>query len=396
MPPPRRRSQTSHVTPTSGLAVTSLILGIIGFCGGITAVVGVILGHLGLSKINRSAGTLGGRGFAIAGLVLGYLAIVGWATSGFFFYQGVKIVREAREEAERQSYELFEVEAIPVPAFPALPVMEAIGESGVRVGQVELNGTESTPGAAMSLRIYLPPGDHEAASLPCVLTAPAGTNLLSGSGIGPLDEDSYHEESLPYAEAGMAVVMYSIDGAVLDEEDFDSLEQGYDQFVAAAAGVVNGRNALEFALERMPMVDPNQIFVAGHSSAASLALLMSVHEPRLAGAIAYAPAIDLEAHFSDLLGEPALGFIYSNLDQFVRRSSPMTHVEKIQGPLFLFFAEDDSMASPDEARDLVSRIESNQGEVDFELVPRGGHYRSMIDEGIPSGIEWIERRLSDR
>ncbi len=67
---------------TSALAIWSLVLGILGFvllvvCVGLLfAIPAVICGHLALSKINRSAGTLAGQGLAIAGLVMGYLGIV--------------------------------------------------------------------------------------------------------------------------------------------------------------------------------------------------------------------------------------------------------------------------------------------------------------------------------
>ena len=63
----------THV-PTSGKAIASLICGIFTmfFPVGIAA---IILGHLSLSDIRKSAGRLGGRGFAIAGLVLGYAGI---------------------------------------------------------------------------------------------------------------------------------------------------------------------------------------------------------------------------------------------------------------------------------------------------------------------------------
>lgn len=61
-------------TPTvSRLAVASLVCGILGFfSAGITGVLGVIFGHVSLGRIKRSAGTLEGRGLAIAGLVTGY------------------------------------------------------------------------------------------------------------------------------------------------------------------------------------------------------------------------------------------------------------------------------------------------------------------------------------
>lgn len=59
---------------TNGMAIASLVLGII-WLYWIGSVLAVIFGHIGLSQINRSGGRQGGRGVAIAGLVLGYLGI---------------------------------------------------------------------------------------------------------------------------------------------------------------------------------------------------------------------------------------------------------------------------------------------------------------------------------
>ena len=59
---------------TSGKAVGSLICGIINIFP--LFIVAIILGHLALSDIKKSAGRLGGQGLAIAGLVLGYLGVV--------------------------------------------------------------------------------------------------------------------------------------------------------------------------------------------------------------------------------------------------------------------------------------------------------------------------------
>jgi hypothetical protein len=58
-PPPL--STTPMAAKTSGLAITSLVLGILGLCG-ITALVGLILGVISLVKINRSGGRLSGQG----------------------------------------------------------------------------------------------------------------------------------------------------------------------------------------------------------------------------------------------------------------------------------------------------------------------------------------------
>jgi Domain of unknown function (DUF4190) len=60
--------------PTSGKAIGSLICGI--FCFFLPAsLIAVILGHLSLSEIRKSAGRLKGQGLATTGLILGYLGI---------------------------------------------------------------------------------------------------------------------------------------------------------------------------------------------------------------------------------------------------------------------------------------------------------------------------------
>ena len=61
----------------SGLAITSFVLALVSFCGfGIlTSIPAVICGHLALSKISQSNSAIGGRGLAMAGLIIGYIVI---------------------------------------------------------------------------------------------------------------------------------------------------------------------------------------------------------------------------------------------------------------------------------------------------------------------------------
>jgi Domain of unknown function (DUF4190)/GYF domain 2 len=74
-PPPSSPVPASH--RTSGLAVSSLVLGIASlFTAGLTAIPAVICGHLSYAKIKKSAGKLTGNGLAIAGLVTGYLGLL--------------------------------------------------------------------------------------------------------------------------------------------------------------------------------------------------------------------------------------------------------------------------------------------------------------------------------
>ena len=68
---------TEQQAKTAGVAVASLILGILGLMcvGPFGAIPAVICGHIGLSKIKKSEGALQGGGLAIGGLVTGYIGI---------------------------------------------------------------------------------------------------------------------------------------------------------------------------------------------------------------------------------------------------------------------------------------------------------------------------------
>jgi Domain of unknown function (DUF4190) len=68
-PPPSR--------PTNGMAVASLVLGIIGLVScGLTSIIGAILGHVAINRIKRTGEE--GQGMAMAGLITSYIAIVLW------------------------------------------------------------------------------------------------------------------------------------------------------------------------------------------------------------------------------------------------------------------------------------------------------------------------------
>jgi prepilin-type processing-associated H-X9-DG protein len=71
-PLPGGQPQAATAPPkTSGMAVTSLVLGCLGLltCG-VTALVGLVLGIIALVRINKSEGRLGGQNLALAGTIV--------------------------------------------------------------------------------------------------------------------------------------------------------------------------------------------------------------------------------------------------------------------------------------------------------------------------------------
>ena len=282
---------------------------------------------------------------------------------------------------------------VPLPQFPELGASVRSFPSGVQTWYVDLaqaKGTNQTPGFGMKMRVYRPAGDHAAKSLSCVLVAPAGTNLLVGN---DMDADDYHDETLPYAENGIVTIFYSLDGGVGDLESASDAQfaAGYRKFRAARAGLVNGRNALEFALAKLPEVNPNRIYSAGHSSAGTLSLLLASHEKRIAGCIAYAPCSDVEHFLEEIEGDAAAGFLLPKVGEFIKRSSPKNHASRLTCPLFVFHAADDAVSPVTESASYVQTVGTPKNQTEFVRVPGGGHYQPMVDEGIPAAIRKIQQ-----
>ncbi len=79
---------TAMPTPprANGLAIASLVLGIVSFViclpGVLTAIIGLVLGILALTRIANNPQGQGGKGAAIAGVILSPLALVLWLVAG--------------------------------------------------------------------------------------------------------------------------------------------------------------------------------------------------------------------------------------------------------------------------------------------------------------------------
>ena len=72
---PQQLPAWSGPPQNSGKAIASLVSALVFFLWPVSAIAAVVLGHLALSDIKRSAGRLAGQGLAVGGLVLGYLGI---------------------------------------------------------------------------------------------------------------------------------------------------------------------------------------------------------------------------------------------------------------------------------------------------------------------------------
>jgi hypothetical protein len=68
-----------HAPSTNGLAIAALVLGLVGWvpCG-VGSILAIVFGFVARTQIRNSQGRQGGDGLAMAGIVLGFVAIAFW------------------------------------------------------------------------------------------------------------------------------------------------------------------------------------------------------------------------------------------------------------------------------------------------------------------------------
>jgi dienelactone hydrolase len=239
----------------------------------------------------------------------------------------------------------------------------------------------------LPMRVWYYQPEKATGKLALVLVPPAGSTLFVGMDLG----DGDRPEHYPYARAGFAVGSFEIDGHVpkLETAPDSALLKGARGFRAARAGLDNARTALDFLLAKAPNIDPGRVYIAGHSSAGTLALLVAAHEPRIKACAAFAPATDVEARLAQ--ATPWLDKALPGYREFIRFSSPKTHAAKLNCPILLFHAQDDGNIPIRQTTDFAALLKKTNPRVTLVTTPKGGHYDSMIREGIPKGIEWFQQ-----
>jgi acetyl esterase/lipase len=345
-------------------------------------------------KSSNSAGIFGGVGGTVGVLVLLALRV--------YFRYDRNQARQARQNNQAAATAF--PQALPtlpsnggagqfvgpwtMPTFAQPPLAQI--EPGVMFSEVRIQRAQGAgppqPGHGGKLWLYLPSGQHGAQSLPCILIAGAGSNLITGMDLG----DGDRAEHLPHVHAGFAVLAYELDGALPENsnQDMQALARSSTAFLNAQAGLINARVAIEYATTQVPSIDPKRLYTVGHSSAATVALLVAENEPRIAGCVGFAPAVDVKKNFPPQAQQAVLQLV-PGADQFFTRFNPIANESKIACPLFLFYAEDDARFAS-QVRELGARLQAAGKQVTVSSVASGGHYDSMIQEGVPRAIEWLK------
>ncbi|MDP1563392.1 MAG: prolyl oligopeptidase family serine peptidase [Pirellulaceae bacterium] len=308
---------------------------------------------------------------------------------GIFYY--ARTAANSQLAAVAAATEPFSVASIPPPPMPELGAGKPLRDlAGAKLFHVKWGPEQKTipskPGVGGEMYVLLPPGNHQPGSLPCLLVAPAGTNLLTGANTGP-----YFESHIPYLQAGFAIMDYEFDGS----PDYETEEgEATRAFIDSQAGLVNSRNVIDFVLQKMPMVNSKQIFAVGHSSGGTHVLLLGEHDRRLAGVVAYAAVSDVPKRLPPSVAR-MLGNNDKRIGEFLVQSSPLTHVSRMNCPVLLCHAEDDSNVPVSDSREMHKQLIAAGKRSDLFITPTGDHYDEMLERCVPKGIQWMKKQMDD-
>lgn len=216
--------------------------------------------------------------------------------------------------------------------------------------------------------LFIPRGAENAPTA-AVLRIPAGGNLFKPAvlGLGTVPEIE------PYVTASFVTMVMSFRGTLDNPGRFDTSRGGLDDVLAA----------LEF-LKEQPEVDPKNVFIAGHSSAASLALRAAQSSTIPRAAAAFSPAADYSEFYKDRLAE-----VSEETRKYIADSSPLTHAAETKCPVLLTHGTVDDVVAVSQSERMASELKKAGKTCEFIKIPQGDHYFSMLKAGVPISVFWF-------
>lgn len=282
-------------------------------------------------------------------------------------------------------FEPFDLSEIAPLALPPRPSGQRIGADAIEF-VTDLGVPDGQPGHDSQVRVVLP-SKMPSGKVPALVVNGSGAYLFSGMILS--DEDI--EPMLPYVNQGFAVIAYETDGCQPSFErdptpsDIAEMTRNY---VASKAGLVNAERALSFALKRFPEIDANQLYAIGHSSGGKQALLLSSHDKRIRGCVAFAPACQMD--MGSKMSVARIGGVDGDvLSREVERSMPIVHADKTTAPMLLVYSKSDRITRPSEVLTYAKAIGKGAVAVPVKCDGHG----SVPDAGYKLALAWLRTQV---
>ena len=208
------------------------------------------------------------------------------------------------------------------------------------------------PAPSGSLAAYLTPRPAAPGKHPAIVWMTGGDSNTIGDVWSPQPREN-DQSAAAYREAGIVMMFPSLRGGN-DNPGMREAFYGEVQDILAAAD----------HLATLDYVDPQRIYLGGHSTGGTLVLLVAESDPRFRATFAFGPVHDISLH------DPGMLPVAMDDAREIRLRSPGYWLSSIRSPVYVF--EGDRDANTDELEWM--RSESRNSNIEFFTVPRTDHF----------------------
>ena len=357
LPPPVPVAQLPR---TSALAVWSLILGLLGLFLCFPVLGALICGILALVKIKESGGALRGNGMAIAGLVMSVFALPFFAVVASLVIPIISMSKQKEQEATmtlaeaRQGF-VTKVNGEADDRFaPTLPPR----------GTLRLVSYRSPVG---ELAAYLSPIAEGPEKKPAIIWVVGGfSNSISEVAWdeAPPEND---QSARVFRERGVVTMYPSLRGGNENPGHRETFFGEVDDVLAAA----------DF-LAQQPGIDPQRIYLGGHSTGGTLALLVAESSTRFRAIFAFGPVARAADYGKEFMTFDVTGHNEKRLRE------PIRWLRAIRTPTYVLEGEKGNIESFHE----LAKAAPKGSPLSFHPVPGHDHFSPLrpISEQIATQI----------
>lgn len=202
---------------------------------------------------------------------------------------------------------------------------------------------------------YLTPRPTTPGKRPAIVWLTGGDCNTIGDVWSPQPREN-DQRALAYRDAGIVAMFPSLRGG----NDNPGVREGF-------YGEVQDVLAAADYLATLDYVDPQRIYLGGHSTGGTLALLVAESDPRFRATFAFGPVHDVSVYGPDMLP------VAWDDAREIRLRSPGYWLSSIRSPTYLFEGDRNGNVA-----DLVRmRSENRNAEVRAFLVPQADHFSAL-------------------